>query len=171
VFSREARVVGLLALTILAYACSFHDLAGELLLEKEKLEGYGWIAVVAPLALVAVAGPLRHASRLRARPLTLCAWIAAPVLLLGLVLGGEVAAAVTANVVLAALVFAAVTSAARKLTRGPFWYGSLLGGLVIASRFVEFETDLWLKALVFLACGVAVIVFGIGFERRLSRAV
>jgi len=67
---------------------------------------------------------------------------------------------------LAAIVIAAVTSAVRTLERAPFWAGSVLGVATILSRFVEFETELWLKAIVFLACGVAVIRFGVVFERK-----
>jgi hypothetical protein len=73
-------------------------------------------------------------------------------------------------VILAAVVIAGVTSAVRTLERTVFWRASLLGVVVIMSRFAEFQTGLGTKGLVFVLCGVAVIWFGVVFERRRSAA-
>jgi hypothetical protein len=50
-----------------------------------------------------------------------------------------------------------------------FWLGSLYLVLLILSRFLEYETSLLLKSAAFLACGVAVIVAGISYEKYLRR--
>jgi hypothetical protein len=41
--------------------------------------------------------------------------------------------------------------------------------LLILSRFLEYETSLLVKSAAFLACGVAVIVGGISYEKYLRR--
>jgi uncharacterized membrane protein len=53
--------------------------------------------------------------------------------------------------------------------RAPFWLGSLYIVLLILSRFLEYKTSLLLKSAAFLACGIAVIVAGISYEKYLRR--
>jgi uncharacterized membrane protein len=53
--------------------------------------------------------------------------------------------------------------------RTAFWLGSLYLVLLILSRFLEYETSLLVKSAAFLACGVAVIVGGISYEKYLRR--
>jgi hypothetical protein len=50
-----------------------------------------------------------------------------------------------------------------------FWLGSLYMVLLILSRFLEYETSLMVKAAAFLACGIAVILAGMSYERYLRR--
>lgn len=78
---------------------------------------------------------------------------------------------VTATTNLAALILGAVIIglgliAERRLA---FWLGSLYLVLLILSRFLEYETSLLVKSAAFLACGVAVIVAGISYEKYLRR--
>jgi uncharacterized membrane protein len=49
--------------------------------------------------------------------------------------------------------------------RRSFWSGLTLVALQILSRLLEYETALLLKSLVFVLCGVGVIVIGLWFER------
>jgi hypothetical protein len=56
----------------------------------------------------------------------------------------------------------------RERRRAPFWEGLALAALLAVSRFFEIESMLWLKGAGFIACGVAVIVAGMAFERRLK---
>ncbi|MDY7021235.1 MAG: DUF2157 domain-containing protein [Cyanobacteriota bacterium] len=53
--------------------------------------------------------------------------------------------------------------------RGAFWFGMTLLTLQIISRTFEYNTELLLKAFVFVLCGVGVILAGLWFERYLSR--
>lgn len=53
--------------------------------------------------------------------------------------------------------------------RAVFWLGTLYLVLLILSRFLEYETSLLVKSAAFLACGVAVIVAGISYERYVRR--
>ena len=77
----------------------------------------------------------------------------------------------TAATNLAALVLAAVIIGVGLIEerRLAFWFGSLYLVLLILSRFLEYETSLLLKSAAFLACGVAVIVAGISYEKYLRR--
>ncbi|NER84642.1 MAG: hypothetical protein F6K42_35005, partial [Leptolyngbya sp. SIO1D8] len=50
-------------------------------------------------------------------------------------------------------------------TRTPFWWGLVMLTLQILSRVLEYETGLLVKSLVFVMCGVAVILVGLWFER------
>ncbi len=167
-FARVAHLVGLLAIVLVLFLCSFGDVAEDASWTRLSDQPWSWVAYVLPAAAAAVALLVAGGARaLPARPATLCVVLGSvPVALTLLGRRPEVAGAVAANVVLGAVAIAAVTSAVRTLERGPFWAGSVLGIALILSRFAEFETDLWLKAIVFLASGVAVIWFGIVFERR-----
>jgi general stress protein CsbA len=55
--------------------------------------------------------------------------------------------------------------------RAVFWLGSLYLVLLILSRFLEYETSLLVKSAAFLACGVAVILAGISYEKYLRRHI
>ncbi|MBW2233174.1 MAG: hypothetical protein JRH17_22550, partial [Deltaproteobacteria bacterium] len=170
-FERDARTLGVLALAAVAYMCSFHEIAREFLVGTREFKSFSGLVFIVPLLGAALYLVVRNAGKLRDRPTTRAALVGIPVILIGLAFGDEVIVAIVANITLALLVFTSIASAARTLQRAPFWFGSLLGGIVILSRFLEFETELWLKALVFVGCGIAVILFGIGFERRLRHAV
>ena len=50
-----------------------------------------------------------------------------------------------------------------------FWAGVLFAALIIASRFLEYETGLLIKAVVFIACGIGLIAAGVGFENYLKK--
>ncbi|HKY29871.1 MAG TPA: DUF2157 domain-containing protein, partial [Pyrinomonadaceae bacterium] len=82
---------------------------------------------------------------------------------------GEFLFTVTTN--LAALIIAAVIIGVGLIDerRLAFWLGSLYLVLLILSRFLEYETSLLIKSAAFLACGVAVIVAGISYEKYLRR--
>ena len=174
-FRTPARVVGTLGSVFVIYLVSFHDIAEEFTLSKLHGESLSWLGFALPVVLVAVALFIWPAFRERrsrpADPFTLTAFWGCFLVPLALVPEDpELWGALAANLVLAILVLLAITSSVRTLERGLFWIGALLGGVVILSRFLEFETELWLKAIVFLACGVAVLVVGRLFERHRLRA-
>ncbi|MEM9004693.1 MAG: DUF2157 domain-containing protein [Cyanobacteria bacterium P01_F01_bin.86] len=49
--------------------------------------------------------------------------------------------------------------------RAPFWWGLVMLTLQILSRVLEYETGLLVKSLVFVICGVGIILIGLWFER------
>jgi len=53
--------------------------------------------------------------------------------------------------------------------RGLFWAGILFAALIIITRFFEYETGLLLKAAVFTACGIGLILAGVDFENYLKK--
>ncbi len=167
-FARIAHLTGLLAIAMVLFLCSFGEIAEDASWTKLSDQPWSWIGFAIPAAAAAaVLFALGGARALLDRPATLCAVLGALLLVLALVpVNPEGTGAIAANVALAAVAIAAVTSAVRTLERAPFWAGSVLGVALILSRFVEFETQLWLKAIVFLASGIAVIWFGVVFERR-----
>lgn len=74
---------------------------------------------------------------------------------------------VTANAALLLLAVVAVQSGAREGRRARFWMGMTLAVGLIVSRFLEFDTGLLVKGVVFIGCGIAVILLGRMFERRI----
>lgn len=166
-FGRVSNLTGLLVLAPLLFLCSFEDVAGEASWTELSDAPWTWSGFAVPAVALAVALLVGARRALLDRPATLCAALGVPLVALALLPARpDVTGALAANVVLAAIVIAAVTSAVRTLERAPFWAGSVLGVTVILSRFAEFDTELWLKAIVFLACGMSVIWFGVVFERR-----
>jgi uncharacterized membrane protein len=49
-----------------------------------------------------------------------------------------------------------------------FWASVLMAAILILSRTLEYETELLIKAVIFTACGVGIIVAGVMFERFLK---
>jgi uncharacterized membrane protein len=70
-----------------------------------------------------------------------------------------------ANVLLFLLAVALMRDGLAEGQRRSFWSGITLVALQILSRLLEYETALLLKSLVFVLCGVGVIVIGLWFER------
>ena len=70
------------------------------------------------------------------------------------------------NVLLFLLAVALMRDSLVEGQRRIFWSGLTLVTLQILSRLLEYETALLLKSLVFLLCGVGVIVIGLWFERH-----
>lgn len=72
------------------------------------------------------------------------------------------------NVLLAVLGFGLIWEALELGQRSAFWGGIVLLTLQIVSRMLEYDTALLFKSLVFVFCGVGVILAGLWFERYLS---
>ncbi|MEN3332559.1 MAG: hypothetical protein V7641_1924 [Blastocatellia bacterium] len=76
---------------------------------------------------------------------------------------------VAANLAALSLAAALIGISLAEERRAVFWLGSLYVVLLILSRFLEYETSLLLKSAAFLACGIAVIIAGIQYEKYLRR--
>jgi uncharacterized membrane protein len=77
----------------------------------------------------------------------------------------QVVATFLANVMMFLLAIALMRDGLARGKRYDFWGGLGLITLQIASRLLEYETALLLKSLVFLGCGIGVMVIGLWFER------
>jgi uncharacterized membrane protein len=77
----------------------------------------------------------------------------------------------TFNLLLAVLACCLIKEALELGKRGAYWGGIILLTLQIISRMLEYDTQLLLKSLVFILCGIAVIGAGIWFERRTGNTI
>ncbi|MFM2314840.1 MAG: hypothetical protein RLZZ04_4116 [Cyanobacteriota bacterium] len=73
------------------------------------------------------------------------------------------------NLLLLSLAIMLISQSIREGQRFNFWLGILLLILQIFSRMFEYNTDLILKAIALVACGVAAILAGLWFERYLQQ--
>ena len=73
----------------------------------------------------------------------------------GLSLEAGRGAVVVANLALAFLAIGRIVRGLSWLARGPFWEGMAVAGVVVASRFLEIETRLWLKGAATSSCGAS----------------
>ncbi len=73
------------------------------------------------------------------------------------------------NLILALLGIGAIRSSLAIGNRRNFWFGIVLVIIQIFSRLLEYETNLLLKSLIFVLCGLGVIVAGLWFERYVRR--
>ena len=76
----------------------------------------------------------------------------------------------TVNALLAILGIGCIRESLESQSRSQFWYGIGLIVLQVFSRVLEYDTDLLLKALMFVLCGVAISVAGVWFEKSVRRS-
>ena len=72
------------------------------------------------------------------------------------------------NLLFALLSIGLIRDALTLVERKAFWGGMVMLVLQIMSRMFEYETELLLKALVFVCCGAVIIASGLWFERELK---
>jgi hypothetical protein len=87
---------------------------------------------------------------------------------MAILLASEFWLSMTANVYFFALAASLLWASFIFQDRRVFWTGSVMIGLLVIGRFLEYETSLMLKAAVFIACGISLIVAGVMFERYLK---
>jgi len=177
-----SRALGFVGFGILAYGASFEHAAHELSFEAPpwKTVGTGdfrghFLFVAAPMLAAATAFLVVGRRRVKdgfagagAPSATVAALIGAALLLVCLSAPRDTWwVPVAGNVALALPAAAAIAASVRVLDRGPFWLGTLTLAALVVTRFFEFDTNLGVKAAAFIGAGVAVILFGVLFERRL----
>jgi uncharacterized membrane protein len=173
--SGVARAVGIFAYGVLAYLASFGDVAEELAFDRLEGKTFWWITLAAPLFLAAAAFVAVGRSRVSdpavetpSRAPSLAALAGAALLMVAMCAPRQTAwMTVAGNLALAVPAIVGVASSVRELTRGPFWVSTLTLGLLVVTRFLEYDTNLGVKAAGFVGGGVAVILVGVAFERRL----
>jgi uncharacterized membrane protein len=174
-FSGVARTLGILGYGVLAYVASFENSSTELAFERIADHGFQWTAVAVPLFVAApvfIALGWRRApdpaSELRLRAPSLAVLAGVALLLVSMAATRHTAwMTVAGNVALAVPAAIGVATSVRELERGTFWISTLTLGLVVVTRFLEYDTNLGVKAAAFVGSGVAVILVGVAFERRL----
>lgn len=72
------------------------------------------------------------------------------------------------NLALAGIAAALLWKGAASARRWVYWGGLSLTALVITTRFLEYDTGLLAKAVVFLTCGIGLVFASLSFERRLK---
>ncbi|MCI0587547.1 MAG: DUF2157 domain-containing protein [Planctomycetes bacterium] len=160
---------------VVVYVASFRGLADETGFGELAPGTWGWAAIAAPAllgAIVSTAAAFRRGDQAWSDPWSPFLPVGGTILLLLLMAipGSGVVVTVAANAILAAFSILLLASAVRSLERGPFWLGVVLAGVLVQTRFFEYETGLLLKAIVFVACGIAVLTVGLAFERRVREA-
>lgn len=168
-----ARIVGIAVILLFAYMMSFHEgPASEL--SKHPWRSAGWLWTV-PLGLVYLAAIAVWTSVLRTplervdlRHRSIAILLAGVFLTLGTLTMQPVGLALGANLALGAIGLSLLYTAVKMHRRTSFWAGLLLLVFVIFHRFMDWDTHLLLKSLVFIAGGIGVIVGGIRFERHLK---
>ena len=100
-----------------------------------------------------------------------CVLVAAPIVLTQVLVSSpdSFLIVVFSNVACVVLSAALIANSFRAEDRGLFWAGVLYLALVITSRFFEYETGLLIKAVICIACGVGLILAGVGFENYLKQ--
>jgi hypothetical protein len=182
-FGAIARSLGALGLAGAAYVFSFHEAAEELACAVAKGTVVGeqvislvwtgvpdyWIALAMPIVLIAAAaiaagvGPRHGVPRMLAPVLTATAVLVAPFLP-----DPKISTTVVFNVVAVGLAGYGIVVGVMGYERRPYWAGLGLIVLLIVSRFFEYETELMIKAVGFMASGAVLIYAGIKFENRLK---
>jgi uncharacterized membrane protein len=117
----------------------------------------------------------RLSSRQQPNDLLVLAWGVSIAGLLAIGLKGDIWWILTVRTVLPALFFLLLAAATlicirtslQSADRGAFYFGWLLLSLRILTWFTFVQTDLSLKALLFIASGAVTIALGVWFERRL----
>jgi uncharacterized membrane protein len=74
------------------------------------------------------------------------------------------------NVMLVVLSIGCIRESLETKRRSQFWYGLLVLVVLIASRFLEYDTELILKAAILTLCGFGIIAAGIWFEKYAGRS-
>jgi uncharacterized membrane protein len=160
-----------------AYISSFHSYDMRFPeLFKERL----WLAQTIPVYVLAFAAWLFACRYVLADAqirwistglLASCILVAAPILITAALMGSPDTfwCVVSANIACVLLAATLVVNGFLLLDRRIFWAGVLFAALIIASRFLEYDTELLIKAVVFVACGIVLILAGVGFENYLKR--
>ncbi len=170
-----SRALGFLGVGVLAYIASFKDMGRELAFERLDGKTNHWQAGAIPLlvlAVICVAAGLARSPDPRAAVRRSAASLGglAGIALLYVGMTGEEESlwlALAGNLALGLPAGLAVASSVRDLERGPFWVGTLALAVLVVTRFLEFDTNLGVKAAAFAGSGVAVILVGMAFERRM----
>ena len=169
------RRLGVGGFVVLGYLASFATLADELELTgvpNDSLLGLGLL--ILPLLGTTVGAVLMRlrVPRALAVPEQSAAIALGGAVLIGASAGGGAPLLwLAAHVALVVFVAVSIRRAIYGLERASFWLGVVVGGILILTRFLEFETGLLFKAAVFTSLGVTIMGVGYAFESRRREVV
>ena len=172
--SPPAWTFGIIAACFALYLCSFFDFSRELRphWQPSPFASFSAFPVVSAILLIAAA-----ALWLFSLPKTgtIIIFLLQITTALALILAAALpwfiqpyTMAFSANLLLILLIILLFYAAFTFEDRRVFWAAVLMAALLILSRTLEYETELLIKAVIFTACGVGLIVAGVLFERFLK---
>ena len=177
-FASPAMVLAVSFAAMNAYMPSFRALAKEVEFGYST-EGNMWVIPVASVYIIAVliwAYVFKSIlSTRRLRPISISIFAATILVLSGIITktcwtyDDHLLLVISSNLACLALCIGLIVNSFLAEDRRLFWAGILFTALIITSRFLEYETDLLLKAIVFTACGVGLILAGVKFENFLKK--
>jgi uncharacterized membrane protein len=173
VFVMPAMVIGIISTAIALYMCSFLEFADEIDDTFKFFTNDVPVIIICGVTLVAslIMVPLvfkqiwdNLALKIIAIPI-----VASLVLVAAEVFGDKVMIIAIANVIFLLLAASLVWAAGLLENRRLFWDGVLMAAMLVISRSLEYKTGLLIKAVVFISCGVTVIITGVMFEKYLKK--
>jgi uncharacterized membrane protein len=173
IFATAAKKLGIIFTTFAVYIFSFEWVVKEIM--RNKIENWNWLFMVCSFfALSIIIWIAAFKSVLNGNHKSIAWSILLSTLLVIitiLIVGINDDVSIIASINMSCLVLAAglIRNSFELENRGMFWAGILFVTLIITSRFLEYETDLLIKAAIFTACGIALIVAGVGFENYLKK--
>lgn len=185
-FRMIARTLALVILALSLYYLSFHDLWRESWWRSDYIDGrfdgsrmaWFWLVddilliVLAKLGWIALLKQWPGLKQFQLRSLNsgmVAVLMTLPIMLLmwvGLVGALPVVAPFIINILLALMAIGLIRDGLALGMRSCFWLGMILLVGDIITRTFEYETELMFKALVFVLCGIGVLVAGVWFEKK-----
>lgn len=162
---------GLVLLPI--YLLSFHEPAKTVVEHLWIADGWRWAVLLGFVYLGVAVSWIGALSPTRdgdvAEKKTDLALLGSTILVtIGIAAGNEIILPVTANLALLMVAGALLWEAVVGARRQQFWLGLGLFVLVVVSRFVEWDTHLMVKSVVFILGGIGVTIGGVRFEKSLK---
>jgi uncharacterized membrane protein len=172
--SPPAWTFGIIAASFALYLCSFFDFCRDLRphWQLSPFTSFSVFSVVSAILLI-FAAALWLASFLKTRNVVIFLLQAATALGLILIAGlswfiEPYTMTLIANLLFALIIILLFIASFSYEDRRIFWAAVLMAALLILSRTLEYETELLIKAIIFTACGVGIIIAGVMFERFLK---
>lgn len=166
-WSFPTALFGAALLGVTSYVFSFHELHRH----SDSHDGARWTITLGALLVVVLAvvvwGWIRRPPQGARRATALAILGAGALLEISLLVSGATAP-VLANVGAFLIAGVGIGNGVREESRAAFWLGTLFAVLLVLTRFFEYESSLLMKSLVFIACGVAVVLLGVRFETFLK---
>lgn len=164
--------VGIVAITL--YLCSFGEIAGEVTDEMGRFFTKGAGGIIAGIVLLAASLAMVPLAIKRMADSAVLKLLAIPAIGGAIIIGLAATTHGLVLMVIANMLFvflaAVLLWGARELEdRRLFWCGVLMAVAYVLGRSFEYETGLLVKAVVFVMCGVGIIVAGVMYEKYLKR--